>query len=69
MVSVVKLKKAKRQIRRHLNRLKGRLVPKALKHNDDRALRKELKQVNRQSHRAKKAALKEIPGKLRLCED
>lgn len=67
--TVVKLKKAKRQIRRHLNRLKGRLVPKALKHNDDRVLRKELKQVNRQSHRAKKAALKEIPGKLRLCED
>lgn len=66
--SVLKLKKEKRQIRRHLNRLK-RLVPKALKHSDDRALREELKQTHRLSLQAKKAALKQIPGKLRLCED
>jgi hypothetical protein len=66
--SVLKLTATKREIGRHLGRLKRRLVPKALAHSADPTLRKSLRDTNRASHQAKKAALRQIPGKLRLCE-
>lgn len=57
----------KREIRKHLARLKRQLVRKALARSDDPASRASLRETNRASHAAKKAALREIPNHARLC--
>lgn len=62
------LRATARQIRRHLSRLKRRLVPAALARSADPELRSSLRALNRSSHRTKKAALREIPADARLCE-
>lgn len=64
----LRLRATKDAIRRHLGRLKRRLVPKAVSRSADRALRESLLEANRASHLAKKAALKQIPSKPQLCE-
>jgi hypothetical protein len=62
------LRATKRELRRHLARLKRKLVPQALARSSDRALRDALREANRASHRAKKASLKQIPSRAQLCE-
>jgi hypothetical protein len=64
----LELRPTKHRIRRHLARLKRRLVPAALARSADRALRESLLESYRASHEAKKAALRSIPGRPRLCE-
>jgi hypothetical protein len=56
------------EIRKHLAKLKLRLVPAALRRSADKALRKSLRETNLTSHRAKKAALRSIPAKARRCD-
>ena len=55
-------------IRDHLAKLKKKLVPKSVDRNPDAGLRESLLATNLASHKAKKAALAEIPVKGRLCE-
>jgi hypothetical protein len=62
------LAEIRREIRKHLAKLKVQLVPGALRRNDDPALRKSLRETNLASHRAKKAALRSIPAKARRCD-
>lgn len=63
----LRLRATKNEIRRHLARLKTKLVPKSLARSSDRALRDALRETNRASHQAKKAALRQIPNKAQLC--
>jgi hypothetical protein len=63
----LELRDVKREIRKHLARLKRRLVRKALARSDDPALRASLRETSRASHAQKKAALRAIPNHARLC--